>query len=768
MIISSDNNKYFNLRCADWETNLSSNNIEQMFLDEFVRLGLIQCVSTPTHIKNNILDIILTNSDSYVRNIKILRDHESCKSDNFAIMFGIKLRIERKKPLKTRNFNYKCANWEQLNIDLNSVNCLSFLDSLESDLAWHNFKQILNQFLEIHVPKITFKHNSQPPWFDSECYVKCREKERLHKKYKRTKAINDEIKFVKCRREFKNMVKNKMRDNLYCSKDNNPIAKKFLAHVKSKTKSTRIPEVMKLNNNISSNNLAKANMFDKYFFDQFSNKSTYDIDIDFIKDDMFNIDFNCTRVKQLLDNININKAPGPDGIHDCVLKNCSDSLCRPLCIIFNLLYNTGILPAEWKSANIVPVHKKGDKDLISNYRPISLTCLTSKIMEHIIQEELLIKTRHLINPEQYGFLLGKSCTTNLITITDDIATSLHNDKCVDIIYFDFAKAFDTVNHDLLLNKLKHTYNIEARLLKFLTNYLENRQQRVLLENIFSESLPVNSGVPQGSILGPLLFVLFINDITVGINSDTYICLFADDTKIWRSMNSYDDCNILQNYINYLNHWCNSNQMKFHPDKCKVVSINSKSSNSKLRCFGLLPLSRFHYTLGNNILDYDTNEKDLGVIVNNNFSWNNQHDQVISKASQMLGLTKRTCHFVVSNHRKRTLYLAMVRSQFEHCSAIWRPVTPTQIFRFESVQKNAIKWILNEEFIRYSDNETYIKKCKEINILSISKKFDLNDLVFFHKIINGYVDTKLPEYVSKFTGESRLRQNHLDSESIYVT
>ena len=150
-------------------------------------------------------------------------------------------------------------------------------------------------------------------------------------------------------------------------------------------------------------------------------------------------------------------------------------------------------------------------------------------------------------------------------------------------------------------------------------------------------------------------------------------------------------------------------------------------------------------------------------MNNNFSWNNQHDQVISKASQMLGLTKQTCHFVVSNHRKRTLYLAMVKSQFQHCSAIWRPVTLTQISRFESVQKNAIKWILNEESISYSDHETYIKKCKEINILPISKKFDLNDLVFFHKIINGYVDTKLPEYVSKFTGESRLRQNHLDSE-----
>ena len=170
----------------------------------------------------------------------------------------------------------------------------------------------------------------------------------------------------------------------------------------------------------------------------------------------------------------------------------------------------------------------------------------------------------------------------------------------------------------------------------------------------------------------------MNDISTGITSGTNICLFADDTKIWRSMNCVEDCNILQNDIDYLHDWCISNKMEFHSDKCKVVSINTKSSSSKLMHLSLLPFSRFDYTLGNNILDYEANEKDLGVIVNSNFSWVEQHNQLINKASQMLGLMKRTCHFVVSNHRKRTLYLAMVRSQFEHCSPIWRPITPTEI------------------------------------------------------------------------------------------
>ena len=163
----------------------------------------------------------------------------------------------------------------------------------------------------------------------------------------------------------------------------------LLSHVKSKSKSSQIPEIIKNNDSISSHNVTKANMFNKYFFDQFSNSSTYDTDIDFSNDDAFDIDFSCTRIKNLSDDININKAPGPDAIHGCVLKHCSISLCRPLSIIFKLSYNTGIIPTEWKSANIVPIYKKGDKEVVSNYRPISLICLTAKIMERIIQDELL-------------------------------------------------------------------------------------------------------------------------------------------------------------------------------------------------------------------------------------------------------------------------------------------------------------------------------------------------------------------------------------------
>ena len=203
-----------------------------------------------------------------------------------------------------------------------------------------------------------------------------------------------------------------------------------------------------------------------------------------------------------------------------------------------------MVPSDWKLANVVPIFKKGDKKSVKNYRPISLTCICSKIMERIVQEEILNRTSNLIDFRQHGFIENKSRTTNLISLVEDVTYSLHNKIGTDITYFEFAKAFDTVNHDILLAKLKYKFKIEERMLKFLCNYLSSRKQRVFLSNKFSSTLQVMSGAPQGSILGPLLFILFINDIYESISPETNISLYADDTKIWRNMNSYQDCIIL--------------------------------------------------------------------------------------------------------------------------------------------------------------------------------------------------------------------------------
>ena len=190
--------------------------------------------------------------------------------------------------------------------------------------------------------------------------------------------------------------------------------------------------------------------------------------------------------------------------------------------MFNLSFKTGSIPAEWKLAHIVPIHKKGDKNNIENYRPISLTCIISKIFEKSIRDALLNYCREYIHDSQHGFLPQKSCTTQLVPFSHDISLGLNENKLIDIIYFDFAKAFDSVNHEIILNKLKNEFNVNGLMLKFVKEYLQGRKQRVTINGVLSNECPVVSGVPQGSILGPPLFVLFINNMHDKVSQDTKV------------------------------------------------------------------------------------------------------------------------------------------------------------------------------------------------------------------------------------------------------
>ena len=552
------------------------------------------------------------------------------------------------------------------------------------------------------------------------------------------------------------VLNEKMRSYVEDDSDPGLLSKKFWKYLKSTSGSSRVPETVNYGSRFRNNPSGQSELFNEFFCDQFSAASNYDIDIDFSNDTDFSIDFNFRIVRKFLKEVNPNKAAGPDGIHGKILKNCAVSLAYPLSVIFRVSYNSGMIPKDWKLANVVPVYKKGSKTSVENYRPISLTSLVMKIFEKIIRDELMMRCETLLGKSQHGFLPNKSCTTQLINFADNVSQALNQSLRTDIVYFDFAKAFDSVNHDIILKKLKNRFKIDGTMLKFLVGYLQDREQCVIIDGKKSKNAPVRSGVPQGSILGPLLFVLFIDDMPEVISKDTHIALYADDTKIWRQIRTWEDHIALQLDIDALNTWSVVNKMKFHPQKCKVVPVAPPGKGLKDLFNKIFPLRKmFFYKLGDTELEYVQEEKDLGVIVSSNFMWDRQVDALLSKASSRLGLLKRTIHFIRCQKQRRAFYLAIVRSQFEHCAQVWRPSSETQINKLERIQRRAVKWILSEEDHSYNDIE-YLMRLRDLDLFPLRERFIISDLIVFFDIFRGQSCLELPSYIKYLSLEERSR------------
>ena len=731
-----------NLSKTQWPSGNTSCTTEQGFVDMFYDFDLKQLINNPTHVCGNTLDLLLSNCPDLLTDIEILNMDSVCKSDHYGIKFKVKYCCKRLKSRKRKIYNFKKANFSAINADLRKIDWESLLNEDEDiNCTLHKFNSTLKSICDRYIPIVTIKSDFQPPWFDSELDSICKAKNKLLDKYKSTKdaKIYEEIK--KIRKRFRKTCEKKKRDNVFNDDDPALIKKKFWSYLKSTSNSTRIPETVSYKGRFRSIAKDKGDLFNKFFSDQFSNPSDYNININLENDPNINTVLRESDVYNFARKLNANKAAGPDNIHGKIIKLCARGLAKPLSILYNRCFHEGKIPKLWKLGSVVPVFKKGDKSSVENYRPISLTCLPMKIFEYCMRDLLMSKCSNLIDPRQHGFLPHKSCTTQMIPFTSELASILNNSSRIDVIFFDFAKAFDSVNHDIILRKLKEFYNVDGLLLQFIKNYLENREQHVLINGEASNFLPVHSGVPQGSILGPLLFVLFINDMHKVISTDTSIALYADDTRICREILCEEDQSILQKDINSLYNWSIVNKMKFHPNKCKVLAVTNKLLTYHL------PFYEFLYMLNDTPLDYVESETDLGVIINGKLNWSAHCRNIASKANKRLGLIRRICHFTMCSEQRRVLYLTLVRSIFEHCSPIWSPQTIGNLNLFDQIQRRGVKWILKEPFVSYSDSE-FLAKQHRLDLLPMKYKFLHTDLALFHNIVHEAVNITMPKYIIK--------------------
>ncbi len=420
----------FNMPNIDWDSYSSNDNVDQLFLDSFSNLGFEQLVNSPTHVKGNILDLVLTDKPQLIGDIKVSSSNLPCKSDHYSITFTIKSKVKRVKTVKRDAYNFKRANWSSLNSELNAVDWDQILSG-DVETAWLSFKDKLSSCADRHIPKIRIGGKTQPPWFDAEIHQACRKKERLHSAYKGetdpTQRAKKYFEFSNSRSDFKHRVTEKLSTSFDDVDDSNLITKKFWSYVKATSSNTRIPELVHLDNIYKNTPVDQSRLFNTFFYQQFSEPSHYDINIEYSPtNDDFGIEYSPTRICGILSKLNANKAIGPDKIHGRILKNCAAPISFTLSIFFNKSYNSGHIPSEWKAALIVPVHKKGSKSDIKNYRPISLTSLVVKVMERIVRDELMLKCSRFLDPRQHGFLPGKSCSTQLVEYCDSLSLSLNS------------------------------------------------------------------------------------------------------------------------------------------------------------------------------------------------------------------------------------------------------------------------------------------------------------------------------------------------------
>ena len=727
---------YKTINWSTWTTSHGKDSAEALFIDGIRDCFLHQHVNKPTRIRGNdkpsLLDLVLTNEEMQVSDVT--HNPPLGKSDHHVLSFDFHCYMDFSKP-KAR-YVFEKGDYVAMREDIQNSNWIEDNEKLISkqgvtpEELWGALKSKLHYLTDKLVPfvspseKQSWKDKGDIP-IDRKAVHAIKNKEKAHRAW--MKALNSteyeaaKARYTKARNIVKTLLrKAKRRYEREIAKVAKSNPKAFFGHIRRHLKTKRSVAPLLSNpkdaNSIKFKDEEKANILLRQFSSVFTREEPGDIPR--IKSrthsKIAEVEITTQMVLDALLHININKSCGPDNLHPRLLKELAASLASPVAALFRCTLKHGVIPEEWKQALVTPIYKKGAHNLPENYRPISLTSILCKTMERFIRDNIVGHLLHekLLSNKQYGFISGRSTTLQLLYYLDECMNVTANGGVVDAIYLDFAKAFDMVPHRRLLGKLE-AYGISGNILRWVNAFLSGRTQEVVVNGSNSAKAPVLSGIPQGTVLGPVIFVVYVNDLLDNISSSGV--MFADDTKIFRQIVSHKDTMELQSDITKLETWSNTWQLGFNVDKCHVLTLGKLENIRHVH----------RYQICGKELEHVADEKDLGIIIDSELSFGEHISNKVRIANGLVGQIRRSFSYLDCDVFRR-IFIAFVRPHLEYGQAVWSPHLLKYINELEKVQMRASK------LVDGLGNLDYPERLKRLNLPTLVYRRRRGDMIEMFK------------------------------------